>query len=143
MTAQLSTHRPAARLRRRRTRPLGRSTRVLIGVEAFTALNAFWGAWYAIGGAPNVPLEWLDGTPFHSYAVPGLILAAVGGSLSIAAVGLWRRRPSARLRSDMAGLVLLVWIVAQVAMIGYVSPLQPIMAAVAVLILWLTRRVPA
>jgi hypothetical protein len=128
----------------RRARPLHRATWVLIGVEAVTAANAFGGAVYALGGAPNVPLEWLDGSPFHSYVVPGLILGGVvGGSQLIAAVSLLRRRPYARTLSSAACLALLGWIATQVAIIGYVSPLQPLMVAVGLLILWLTRRVPS
>ena len=91
------------------------------------ALNAIGGAWYALGGAPEVPTQWLNGTPFGSYVIPGLVLGAVvGGSQIAAAVAGWRRHPRARTLSLLAALVLLAWIVIQLALIGYHSALQPI-----------------
>ena len=54
---------------------------------AFSALNAFGGGIYAIMGAENVPVEWLKGSPFTSYFVPGLILFfIVGGSFLTSSV---------------------------------------------------------
>ena len=48
---------------------------------AFGALNAFGGGYYGMQGAEGVPLEWLEGSPFKDYFLPGLILfAVVGGS---------------------------------------------------------------
>lgn len=125
--------RPANSARHRLAPALGRpprARRVLIAMEAVMAVSAFGGAWYAIGGAPDVPTEWLRGTPFDDYVVPGVILGAVvGGSQVAAAVtARWRRR-HARAASLGAAVVLLTWIVTQLAMIGYVSPLQPIVLA--------------
>ncbi len=114
-------HRPGLSLRRR-----PRARRVLIAMDGVMALNAFGGAWYAIAGAPDVPIDWLNGTPFHDYVIPGMILGVVvGGSHVAAAVALWRRVPHAREISLGASLVLLGWIATQLAMIGYVSVLQP------------------
>ena len=94
------------------------------------AVNAFGGAWYAISGAPDVPTQWLSGTPFHDYVMPGVILAAVvGGSQVAAAVAAWRRHRHAKAFSLGAALILLGWIVTQLAMIGYVAILQPIVLA--------------
>ena len=45
---------------------------LLIGIDALIAVNAVGGAWYALAGAPNVPKEWLEGSPFRDYRVPGL-----------------------------------------------------------------------
>ena len=57
------------------------------GLLAFGALNAFAGGYYGLSGAPGVPVEWLEGSPFSDYTVPSLILfIVVGGSLLIAAV---------------------------------------------------------
>ena len=126
--------------------PLARRPRarhVLIAMDGVMALNAFGGAWYAIAGAPSVPTEWLAGTPFRDYVVPGLILAAVvGGSQVAAAVTLRLRHRWARAVSLGAALVLLTWIVTQLAMIGYVSVLQPIVLAWAVVTAVLSHRLP-
>jgi hypothetical protein len=118
--------------------------RLLIGLDGVMAMNAMAGAWYAVGGAPGVPIEWLDGTPFGDYVVPGLILGgAVGGSHVSAAVALWRGHPAAERISYGAGVVLLTWILIQLAMIGYVSPLQPIVLGWALATLVLTTRLEA
>ncbi|MBJ7328599.1 MAG: hypothetical protein JHC95_01810 [Solirubrobacteraceae bacterium] len=111
---------------RRTARPIA-SRKVLAALAGVMAANAYAGAWYAIRGAPNVPTDWLEGTPFGSYAVPGLILGiAVGGTQTAAAATLWRGGREARVVAMGASAVLIVWILTQLSLIGYVSPLQPI-----------------
>jgi len=123
---------------------LPRSRPVLIALDAVMAANAFAGAWYAVAGAPGVPTEWLDGTPFDDYLVPGLILGGVvGASQVVAAIALWRRAPRAKLVSQLTSTILIVWIVTQLAMIGYVSALQPIVLAWALITLRLAARLEA
>ena len=113
----------------------------LIGIHALTAANAVAGAWYALAGAPDVPKEWLDDTPFRDYAIPGAILGvAVGGTQIAAAMALKRRNRHAKPLSSAAAGVLLAWIVTQLAMIGYRSPLQPAVLASAVGTVALSRR---
>jgi hypothetical protein len=100
---------------------------VLAALHGVMAVNAVGGAWYALGGAPNVPREWLEGTPFDDYRIPGMILGTVvAGSQVAACVALLRRTRHARRTSQAASGVLLGWIGTQLAMIGYRSPLQPI-----------------
>ena len=58
--------------RRRLTAPLRvRRRRALAALEAMVGVNALGGMAYALGGAKRVPPQWLDGTPFGSYVVPG------------------------------------------------------------------------
>jgi peptidoglycan/LPS O-acetylase OafA/YrhL len=100
------------------------------------ALNAFGGGIYGIMGAREVPIEWLEGSPFKSYFIPGLILIiCVGGSAWIAAMAVFKRRSHARLAALACGMITLIWIATQVAIIGYVSWLQPTIAAMAMVIL--------
>lgn len=55
--------------------------RALIALELVVALNAIGGGIYGLAGAKDVPQEWLQGSPFHSYLLPSLVvLVAVGGS---------------------------------------------------------------
>ena len=90
-----------------------------------------------------MPREWLAGSPFADYVIPSLVLVlVVGGSLLIAAVAVLARLRTARLTAYAAAAILLIWIVVQVAIIGYVSWMQPATIAVAVLILVLARRLP-
>ena len=97
---------------------------------AFGALNAFGGGYYGMAGAEGVPVAWLSGSPFHSYFVPGLFLFfVVGGALGVAALAVLLAARWARPAALLAGAVLVLWIVAQVAIIGWVSWLQPVSGA--------------
>jgi hypothetical protein len=121
------------------THPPGR---LLIGSAVFMALWALAGVTYALGGAEGVDRAWLDGSSFHNYVVPGLILGiAVGGSQAAAAISLWRRSRHARVVMHAAAAIVLIWIAVRVAIIGYVSALQPIVFAYGIVQLWLARRI--
>ena len=110
---------------------------------AFGALNAFGGGVYGIAGAKAVPAQWLAGSPFSDYMIPSLILfVIVGGALLGAAVAVFGRRRMARAAAFMAGSVLLIWIVVETAMIGYVSWLQPAVLTAALVELALAWRLP-
>ena len=92
----------------------------------FGAINAFAGGYSGVSGAPGVPLAWLAGSPFADYFIPSLILfVVVGGALALAALAVIARFRSARRSAVIAGAVVLGWIVVQVAIIGYVSWMQP------------------
>lgn len=109
-------------------------------LQWFVALNAFGGGAFGLAGAPGLPPEWLAGSPFSSYLVPSLVLiVAVGGLHALAAVRAWQGHPRALLLGRVAGVVLLGWIVVQVAIIGYVSWLQPAMGATALIELALSH----
>ncbi len=97
------------------------------GLLAFGALNAFGGGLYGMSGAESVPLEWLHGSPFSDYCVPGLVLAlVVGGAMTYASVSVLLRWRSGPLAAFAAGLVLVGWMAVQVAIIGYVSWMQAV-----------------
>lgn len=118
--------------------------RYLLGfLLALLALNALAGGYYGMAGAENVPIEWLKGSPFSSYFIPGLILfIVVGGSALIAAVAVFRQRRMARKAAFICGIITLLWLTVQVAIIGYVSWMQPTTAMAAILILLLTWQLP-
>jgi peptidoglycan/LPS O-acetylase OafA/YrhL len=113
----------------------------LIALQLFVAVNAVAGSVYLFGGAPDWPRKWLDSTPFDSWLIPGLILlGAVGGSMVAAVWTMWRRPESGASASLLAGLVLLVWITVETAMLGYISWMQPATLAAALLVLALALR---
>ena len=113
------------------------------GLLAFGALTAFGGGYYGLSGAPGVPTEWLEGSPFPDYFVPGLfLLVVVGGSLLVAAIAVLAGWRIARLAAFASGLVVLAWLVAQVAIIGYVSWMQPATAIAGMLVLVLASQLP-
>ena len=105
------------------------ATRVtLLAVEAFVAVTALAGGIALMLGAliPDLstaitpPAEYLEGSPFTSYLVPGLVLALVlGGVHAIAFVLLLRRRPSALLAAAVAGYAALIWIFVQMMVIPF------------------------
>lgn len=108
---------------------------------ALLALNAFGGGYYGMAGAQNVPVQWLQGSPFHSYFIPSLILfICVGGSALIAAVFVFTRHRLAYKAAFVCGVVTLLWLIVQVVIIGYVSWMQPTTAVTAIIILLLTLK---
>lgn len=107
-------------------------SRMLTVLHAVVALNAIGGGIYGLAGAPGVPVEWLEQTPFPSYLIPSLILfVVVGGTQAAAGLSVAARTPRSRSVSVVAGAILLGWIGTQVVLIGYVSWLQPAVAIAA------------
>jgi hypothetical protein len=101
------------------------SLRVALAVvDGFVALTAIGGGLALVLGleAERFTPDWLEGTPFRSYLVPGLLLSlAVGGSAMAAAVAIivgWH----GGFLSALAGLVLVGWIVGEVAILNQPSP---------------------
>lgn len=89
-----------------------------------------------MSGAPDVPVEWLQGTPFRSYFLPSVVLfTVVGGSLLLAAVAMMANWTRARAVTFGALAILFTWLAVQVALIGYVSWMQPTTAAAGAFIL--------
>ena len=110
---------------------------------AFESLCAFGGGAYGLMGAKAIPAEWLKGSPFHSYFIPSLILFfIVGGSCLTATIAVFSNSRNARRLSFLAGVILLGWIGVQLAIIGFVSWLQPETAVVGIAVLALAWRLP-
>ncbi|MGZ4303462.1 MAG: hypothetical protein ACXVEW_00255 [Solirubrobacteraceae bacterium] len=106
---------------------------VIACLGAVTAAGAAGGSIYGLRGAPGFPREWLEGSPFRDHRVPSLILGVVvGGSSAASAVAARRDTDHAGVLAVGAGAILTGWIVAQLAMIGPRSFLQPLMGAVGV-----------
>lgn len=118
--------------------------KVVLGLLlALVALNAIGGGYYGLAGAKGVPKEWLDGSPFSDYLIPSLILVFIVGGTSLgAAMAVFAGLPAARRLAAGAGVVLVAWIAAEVAIIGAESWLQVFMAFVGVAILLLAHAQP-
>jgi hypothetical protein len=70
------------------------------------------------GASMEMPVAWLDGTPFTDYSLPGLILFSVLGVGSLVVmVGVHRRWRGAWTASLGLGVALVGWIVVQVLLI--------------------------
>lgn len=101
--------------------------RALIVVLGFGAVSAAAGLAIAIpGGGAGFPLGALDGTPFTSFVIPGLILGLVVGGTQLAGLtALWRRDRLGLFFASVAGFGMLIWIFTEVVLIGY-SALQTV-----------------
>ena len=99
------------------------------------ALNAFGGGLYALLGASGIPVEWLRGSPFHSYFIPGLFLfVVIGGGALTAAILVFTGHKKAFLWSVVICLIVFAWLIVQVAIIGLVSFMQLLTFLVVLLI---------
>jgi hypothetical protein len=99
----------------------------MIALTLLLGLNAVGGGLYGLTGAQGVDPAWLAGSPFSDYTIPSLfLLLIIGGGSFGTAVAWWRRSRFAPLLTLGLGLVVMTWIVTQVAIISLNSPLQPI-----------------
>ncbi len=116
----------------------------LIVLEIVIGVAAVGGGVYALLGAPSVSREWLQRTPFRSYAIPGVFLLVVVGGIMFFSAGLLVTEAGvARLVSLEAGIVLIAWIGIQVSMIGYRHWLQPLFGALGVAVVALSFLLPS
>jgi hypothetical protein len=106
--------------------------RLLLGFGVVScAIGAVMGIF--LGGA-GVPMEYLDGSPFSSFVLPGIILGVVVGGTQ--AAGLWGMLRSPRaglLLAAVAGFGMLIWIFVELAMISEYSFLQALYFGVGLL----------
>ena len=98
----------------------------LIALLIFGSLSSLGGAVYAVAfNGAGVPREYLAGSPFDSYLVPGLILGVVvGGTQLGATIALLTRHPWSLLMSAIAGFGMIIWIFVELAIILTYSFLQ-------------------
>ncbi|HVM74143.1 MAG TPA: hypothetical protein VMT75_00790 [Candidatus Saccharimonadales bacterium] len=87
---------------------------VLFVASVFVALTAVFGGITLSLGIDKFPAQWLVGTPFGSYVIPGLILTVVvGGSATAATVAELRESSAGALFSIIGGVILLGWLVGE------------------------------
>lgn len=106
----------------------------LLIIQGFVAFTAFAGGAALIVGSVNPdfglaivpPSEYLQGSPFNSYVVPGVILALILGGVHLVAFSmLLRRHRWAHFAAAAAGFDALIWIFVQMVYIPF-SPLQAV-----------------
>lgn len=115
------------------------TVKLLGALLVFVAINALGGGYYGMSGAGSVPLEWLKGSPFHTYFIPGLVLfLCIGCATLLSSILVFKRHRFVRRASFLCGIFILLWLGVQVAIIGYVSWMQPATAVAAIIILFLT-----
>jgi hypothetical protein len=122
--------------------PTSRVARGVLALEVLLSVGAIGGGLILMlaprGEIMPLPLSALDGSPFDTYFVPGLILFGVLGLGPLVAARLaWLRHPLAPAAAFVVGTALIIWVGVEVAIIGYSNepPLQAIYLAVGVAIL--------
>lgn len=103
----------------------------LIVIEFFNGLSGLAGGFGLISdpSAASLGMEqaWLEGTPFNNFLIPGIILFVFNGMGNILAAFLSIRKHSYfPFAAVFFGTGMMIWIVSQVAFIGYKNFLQPL-----------------
>ncbi|MFZ7127697.1 MAG: hypothetical protein ACOWWM_16185 [Desulfobacterales bacterium] len=109
-------------------------------IQAGVGLSAILGGVQLVsdptGSGAGLPLDWLQGSPFSDYFIPGLVLlVAIGLGTSVAAGATWLGFHRAGLLAMSSGLVLVVFILTEVWMVGLRTFLQPLFLVLGLLIL--------
>ena len=90
----------------------------LFVLVVFGALTTLAGGVGLLTGIIGAPLQWLEGSPFIDYTVPGLALGIiVGGSMLLAAATIFTGRQIGVRASGFAGLAMMIFEIVEVAVI--------------------------
>jgi hypothetical protein len=127
-----------------RTRRGGRGARriagerwIVAGAEAIVGIGAVFGGYGLLSDAEGMGAkqEWLDGSVFPDYTVPGLVLLVVigGGMLCAAGITLLERR-QAPVAAGLMAVVLLAWGLTETLTIGWRGWQQVLLVAAFVLL---------
>lgn len=103
----------------------------LAALELLVGVSAVFGGWNLIADGYGLPVEWLSRTPFDTWTWPGiaLIVGVAVPQFAAAAVAVAGRRPELGYRLSLAvGVILVLWIVVQLALLQQYFFLQPIIA---------------
>jgi hypothetical protein len=149
-------HRKVISMHRSQSRPsLRRLAKAAIALEVLLSVGAAGGGAALMLGPRGqiipLPLSALQGSPFDSYFMPGLVLFGILGLGPLCAAALaWLRHPLAPLAATAVGVALLAWLAVEIAIIGYTNnpPLQPFYLVLGVAITvtglaWLAEVAPA
>jgi hypothetical protein len=119
--------------------PLGWSGRIALAALGFLALGAIGGGALMVAAPDGHLMQWdtsmLAGSPFGDFLVPGLILGGLFGlgSLATIAFGL-RGSPIAPFIGFAIGCAQMIWITVELAILGELSFLHPLMFGTGALI---------
>lgn len=99
--------------------------------QAFNGLSGLLGGFMLIndptGGSLYMKLEWLQQTPFQNFLIPGIVLFLLVGVANTTGAWITFKKKKKRAQFGIVfGVILMVWIISQVAWIGYKDFLQPL-----------------
>lgn len=100
-------------------------------LQGFIGIGAMFGGFGLImdpsGVSLGMTIAYLQGTPFQTFLIPGLVLFSVNGLGTLAASYFtFKNHRYASYLAMIFGAGLVLWIVIQVVLIGYQSLLQPL-----------------
>ena len=113
-------------------------SKILGYLQLFIGMGAVAGALPMIltplGSGDGLSIEVLQNTPFTNYLIPGIILFSINGIGSLVAsyFSLKLLKPAGIL-GMIFGIALIIWIIVQVYLLGFVSWLQPLYLALGTL----------
>ena len=118
-----------------------RTSKILLGLLLFNGLSSIGGGIALMTGLIPEQAAWVEHTDFASLYFPGVILmAVVGGSSVIAALAMANHSEGWQLSSIVAGVIMLFWIVGEVASIRGFHFLQLIYFLTGAMVVWCTPR---
>ncbi len=107
-------------------------TIVAAALLLFNGIGALYGGWslmaYPDGSDLQMPIEWLERTPFSDFLIPGIILFIANGlcSIFVFAMLLFNHKKASWLVMAQ-GVILMGWIVVQILLVQKYHPLQLIL----------------
>ena len=104
----------------------GKLRALLIGLEAFVAATALWGAIFVV---PTIPQEWLRKgviTPFTDTTIPALALGVLCGGVALAAVVALLARPRlGALLAIASGVIMVGFEFVEILVVGFTPVMYP------------------
>ncbi|KAA3628487.1 MAG: hypothetical protein DWQ02_19260 [Bacteroidetes bacterium] len=100
-------------------------------LHLFVAIGAI-PAGYALftkpdGSSLGMPTEWLEGSPFPDFFIPGLFLFIILGLGNLlTAMPIFKQHKLSGIAGLSMGGILVIWIIIQVVIVGLASFLQPL-----------------
>ena len=115
---------------------------IFLGViQAFIGITAIAGGLRMVSnpnGLEDIPIEWLIGSPFTSYFIPGLMLLIVIGFGNVfSSVFTFLRKGYSGLVSALLGIFLIIFMTAEVYFVGLQNFLQPLYFILGFIVLYL------
>ena len=116
-----------------------RASKFLMGLLLFNAVSSVGGGIALMAEVIPEQREWVQHNDFPSLYFPGVILMAiVGGSAALAAVAMVKRSPGWELASLLSGVIMVFWIIGEVASIRGFHFLQVVYLVTGLLVVWFT-----
>ncbi|WP_206510403.1 hypothetical protein C5142_22985 [Rhodococcus sp. BGS-1C] len=119
---------------------MNKVSKFVLGLLLFNGVSSVVGGIALMTGMIPEQPTWVEHTDFSSLYFPGVILLAiVGGSSLFAASAMVKRIEGWQLASILSGVIMIVWIVAEIASIRAFHFLQVIYLVTGVAVIWGTR----